>query len=272
MNKLKIIILQAAVIFISSGCGDDSTGPQNTEEENNNYVKVVSSESGNIRFEVWSATTNVLRVSYNKIGFKVFENNQEKTSGFVKYFPKMYHWLGSPMHSTPVKSQFNYVDSLHLFAGYAIYIMNSDTSSFWYGFYNYNNQFNLDSGMFNVSAYPEGQFRSFVDNQASLLYLITLVKPNVPVQGFNTFQCMLHSTHDDISYQQVDNAQMQIMPWMESMGHGSTNNIHPVHIGDGIYEGQINLNMPGEWNVADSVYLDGRKITEGIPPKFKFNP
>ncbi|HEY3250217.1 MAG TPA: FixH family protein [Ignavibacteria bacterium] len=267
---LSIILFSLSVIYYS--CGDNSVTPKNEEPTSNNYVKVVTAENGNLKFEIWSATASFLRIGYNKIGFKVFENNQEKNSGFVKFFPKMYHWLNSPMHSSPVKERYNYVDTVGMFTGYAIFTMQSDTSSFWYGFYNFNDLLFLDSALFNVQIYQGLQIKIFVDNQTAADYLITLIKPYSPAQGFNTFQCMLHRTSDDIHYEQVDDAQMYIMPWMPTMLHGSSNNVDPVHIGEGIYEGTANFNMPGEWYVYDTVYYQNRKITPNIPPKFTFNP
>jgi hypothetical protein len=235
-------------------------------------MKVLTSQSGSIKIEIWSSTANVLRNSYNKVGIKFFENNSEKTSGFVKFFPKMYHWAGSPMHSSPVKAQFNYDNSARLFTGYMIFSMASDTSAFWYGFYNYNNQLYLDSALIPVEHYQYAQGKMFIDQQGGLSYMITLLKPFSPAQGLNTFQCMLHRTSDDINFEQVDDAAMYIMPWMETMGHGSANNVHPTPAGDGIYEGAVNFNMPGEWSVYDTVYYQNRKITPVIPPKFTFNP
>jgi hypothetical protein len=176
------------------------------------------------------------------------------------------------MHSSPVKAQFDYDNSLQMFTGYVIFTMPTDTSSSWYGFYNYNNQLRVDSVMFNVAQYTTGQIKVFTDSQAGKTYLISLLKPNAPLQGMNAFQCMLHRTDDDINYEQVDDAQMFIMPWMDAMGHGSTNNVHPHPIGGGIYEGNVNFNMPGEWSVYDTVYYGNIKITPNTPPKFIFNP
>lgn len=272
MTKGIIIILAffAAACFWS--CSNDNPVTKNEEPTSNNYVKVVTAESGSLKFETWSATASSLRDGYNKIGFKVFENNQEKNSGFVKFFPKMYHWQSSPMHSTPIKAQYNYDNSSQLFTGYVVYTMHTDSSSFWYGFYNYNNQLQLDSAMFNVDYYPEAQVKGFSDFVAGVGYLITLVKPYSPQQGSNTFQCMLHRTIDYIYFEQIDDAHMYIMPWMGAMGHGSSGNIHPAYTSEGIYEGTVNFNMPGEWTVYDTVYYQNRKITPNIPPKFTFNP
>src|SRR3972149_867235 len=267
--KKKNLILFITIIFsliIFYSCSNDNPVTNDDENTNPTYSKVITAESGNLKFELWSASANVLRYGYKKVGFKFFENNQEKTTGYVKYLPKMYHWVGSPMHTTPVKDRYDYDASQQLFTGYTVYLMVSDTSSFWYGFYNYNDQLNVDSVFFNVSQYTEAQVKLFSDYVAGAGYFITLVKPYTPLQGLNTFQCMLHRTYDYIYFEQVNDAQMYIMPWMEAMGHGSSNNVHPVHIGDGIYEGTVNFNMAGEWTVADTVYYQNRKITPNNPP------
>jgi hypothetical protein len=156
-------------LFIFFRCSEDNPVSKNEEPTNNPYVKVVTAENSTLKFEIWSSTASTLRYAYNKIGFKVFENNQEKSSGFVKFFPKMYHWSNSPMHSTPVKAQFDYDNALQMFTGYIIFTMVSDTSGTWYGFYNYNNQLNLDSAIFSVSQYTSGQIRLFNDFQLKVL-------------------------------------------------------------------------------------------------------
>ena len=65
--------------------------------------------------------------------------------------------------------------------------------------------------------------------------------------------------------------QMFIRPWMEAMGHGSSNNVHPTYIGGGIYEGSANFNMSGIWSVYDSIKIGSNFITPAPPPKFDFN-
>lgn len=272
MLKVRFYFCLVLILAFFYSCSSDNPAGNNGDPPNSEYAKILTAESGNLKFEVWSSTANYLRYGYNKVGFKVFENNQEKNTGFVKYFPKMYHWTNSPWHTTPVKSQFQYDASKGFFTGYVIYLMVTDSSSFWYGFYNYNNQLNVDSVMFNVAQYNDAQVRAFTDFQAGLGYFITLVKPYYPRQGLNTFQCMLHKTADYVYFDQVNDAQMYIMPWMDAMGHGSTNNVHPVHIGDGIYEGTVNFNMSGSWSVYDTVYYQNRKITPNTPPKFSFEP
>lgn len=261
------LIFSGLLVFYS--CKSELT----VEPENNqsSYTKIFSIEESDIRFELYSATANRLLSGYNDIGFKVFINNQEKTSGFFKFNPKMYHFGGSIMHSSPTSPTFLYEQNKSMFTGYASFFMTSDSSSFWYGYYNYNDSERIDSVMFYVYASSTSQVKYFVDNNAGDSYYLTLVSPFYPKQGQNVLKCILHKSNDDIIFTQIDNADMFIRPWMETMGHGSSNNVHPSYKGGGIYEGSANFNMSGIWYVYDSIKVNGNFITPAPPPKFIFD-
>jgi len=270
MKILKYCILVLTSVFLYH-CGSDSTVTQVHEETgSSSYVKVLTAENGNLKFELWSATSNPMRFGYNKIAFKVFENNTPKNTGYVKFFPWLNYSVPTPMKSTPVSDQFNFTDSM--FTGYAVFTTITGSGASWKGTINYNNQLYSDTVDFTVNAYTSAQIIYIQDMQSSYSYYLSLVKPYVPQQGFNTFQIMLHRTTNDVNFEQVNDAQIFIMPWMENMGHGSSDNVHPTYKSDGLYEGVINLSMPGQWAVYDTVYHASHKITGNIPPKFSFNP
>ena len=227
--KLSLYLI---IIFIAlySACNNNTVGPDNSS--GSNYKKVFTTGNTANRFEIYSATSDSLVSGYNDIGFKVFQNNEEMTSGFVKFSPRMHHPPPiSSFHSTPVSPQFNYDNDKKMFMGYLSFIMVSDTLSTWYGFFNYNNSLNIDSVIFRVLLNSSGQMRTFVDDSSQTSFWITLVSPRSPDQGLNDFKCLLHTTQDGIYYTEFDSAQMFIFPWMNLMGHGSSNNINPVYSG-----------------------------------------
>jgi len=53
-----------------------------------------------------------------------------------------------------------------------------------------------------------------------------------------------------------------ITPEMPSMGHGSPNNVNPVHVGNGHYKGKVNFTMTGEWKVNIAVQKNGNTISK----------
>jgi hypothetical protein len=267
MKNYSYLLLIGLVVLYS--CKSES--PVVPENSQNNYTKLYTVENLNAKFELYSATANRLLSGYNDLGFKVFVNNQEKTDGFVKFFPKMYHPGLSYMHSSPTSPAFSYNQDKQMFTGYASFFMTSDSVSIWYGFYNYNDVSRIDSVIFYVDASSTSQVRYFFDINTGNSYYLTLVSPFHPVQGQNVLKCILHKSNDDINFTQIENAEMFIRPWMETMGHGSSNNVNPTYKGGGIYEGTANFNMSGIWFVYDSMKVGNNFITPSPPPKFTFD-
>ena len=146
-------------------------------------------------------------------------------------------------------------------------LMPNDTTSTWYGFYNYNNELSVDSIPFNVTYNNKAKIQIFDDLTTHLNYLITMLSPTSPQQGQNTFRCTLHESFDFINFTQVNNAQMYLKPWLNTMNHISSNNTNPVDLGTGLYEGKVNFDYPGSWAVYDSIYYNNKWITPlGNPP------
>jgi hypothetical protein len=158
-----------------------------------------------------------------------------------------------------------------MFTGYIIMLMPSDTSSHWYGFYNYNDQIFIDSLEFDVGYNPLAKFKIFVDLETTLKYLITVLSPLEPARNMNDFKCTLHESMDFISFTQVNTAQMYIRTWLDSLSHTSSGNVNPVYTGDGIYSGQVNFDYPGLWKVRDSIFYNNKWITETDPPWIVFS-
>ena len=255
MTKYLLLILSA---FLFASCSkNDTVAPT---EPVNNYSKVLTVDSANFKIEMYNANSSILYVGYNEIGFKVYSNNVELKTGFFKYTPVMFHTSG-PGHATPVQNQFNYDNSKGMFTGYVCYSMLSDTTSFWFADYNYNNEFHFKKKQFNVVLGIGNQMRIWYNTYDSLLYNLTLITPKDPVVGLNDFKVILHTTADQTSYSEVSNARMYIRPWMPTHGHGSSSNVNPVFTSYGKYEGKANFTMPGQWYVFDSIIVNNQTIT-----------
>lgn len=266
MKKYLCLWFIGLVILI--GCGNQTAvNPVNTGET---YQKITTVENGNIRFEVWTTNNDTLMTGYNKIGFKVFENNTPKTSGFVKFYAKMFHFTSNEFHATPVEPQYSYNSSLEMFSGYLIMLMPSDTSSRWYGYYNYNNEFSIDSVKFDVGWDWKTKFKIFTDIQAQKSYLITMTSPANPVRGLNDFSCLLHESPDFVDFTQVNTAQMFLTCRLDSLNLTSQGNINPVYTSGGIYTGKVNFDNAGLWKVYDSIYYNNRNITRDGTPYIVF--
>lgn len=275
MEKITFITLFTLIVIYS--CSNDSLFNPITQNQQTNYTKVLTGENNQTKIELYSATTSYLAYGYNDLGFKVFLNNQQQSTGWVKFFPKMYHnFPNSPFHSSPTSPQFYYNSNIGMFTGYACFTMLTDTGMGWWGFFNYNDYARLDSIYFTVNSMPGAQIRTFTGQGTSGVFHITLVEPYNPIVAIQPFKCLLHKTDMDINFEEIITASMYIKPWMNmGGGHGSSNNINPVFNSvTGFYEGQVNLSMSGTWVVYDSIYYNGQWITPQFPntPYFTFNP
>jgi hypothetical protein len=266
--KTFIVIILACILF--QGCNTDSP-VNNNNTVTNNYVKINTIERGDTKFELWSATGNILYYGYNDIGFKVYVAGAEKKTGTVMYQPKMYHFIGSPWHSSPVSRTFSYDSDKQLFTGYVSFMMISDSTGWWVGDYNYNNETTIDSVGFTVTTNSTNQMRIWDDLVGGHTYVLSLIEPMNAKVGLNTISCMLHETNNHKSFTEVNGAGMFITTWMPSHGHGSSNNVNPSFLGSGKYSGKVNFSMSGGWDVYDSIYYNGGVITKSPSPKFSFD-
>lgn len=269
--KNTILIFFTIGLFVSfvSGCGEDNVSPLNNQQDE--YVKVASAESGNVKFEIWTTGNDTLMTGYNKVGFKVYENGQPKTSGSVKFYAKMFHFSSTDFHATPVEPEYLYDNSLGMFTGYIIMLMPSDTSSRWYGFYSYNDILRVDSSRFDVGWDNLTKFKIFTDLNTNLSYLITMTSPVLPVRGYNDFICLLHESPDFLSFTQVNTASMFLRVRLDSLNYTSSDNINPVYTGGGFYKGRVNFDYSGGWKVYDSIYYNNTNITNFGTPYIYYN-
>ncbi|HEY3250216.1 MAG TPA: hypothetical protein VGK25_03765, partial [Ignavibacteria bacterium] len=128
----------------------------------------------------------------------------------------------------------------------------------------------IDSARFDIKLNEKNKFKIFVDLNTSLSYLITVISPYDVQRGINTFTCMLHESPNFIDFTQVNGAQMYIRTWLDSLQHVSSGNVNPVDNGSGMYEGKINFDYAGLWNVHDSIWYNNKLITERDPPSIVF--
>lgn len=264
MKKLFFILF--TTLFIFSRCGSDNP-IINVNNEPSDYTKIFTAEGSNNKFEVYSTSGTNFIYGYNNLAFKVYINNAEQNQGYVKFKPTMYHGIGGANHSVPVSEQFNFNSEKNMFTGYAVFIM-YDTAAFWAADFNYNGQVFVDSAIMNLDYSSKTQIYAWDNSVTQKTYMLSLISPSAPRVGLNTVEYMLHYTTDMTNYTEINDAEMFIRPWMESMGHGSSNNVNPVSKTGGKYEGTANFNMAGEWFLYDSIKVAGSYITNTPAPKF----
>lgn len=86
--------------------------------------------------------------------------------------------------------------------------------------------------------------------------VVVALELDTPRVGHNPFAVT-------VAYQDggpITDLTVTVVPDMPSMGHGSSGNVDPTHVGDGRYEGSANLTMPGEWRIVLDFVRDGEPV------------
>ncbi len=100
-----------------------------------------------------------------------------------------------------------------------------------------------------VTTPEETRVRNMVATDDSSFLFVSLVEPFSPEVGMNEFTLAVHQRNTMMDFPAVEDLTLEIEPTMPSMNHGSPNNVHPVHVVNGHYKGQVNFTMDGWWQV-----------------------
>ena len=91
--------------------------------------------------------------------------------------------------------------------------------------------------------------------------VLSVIKPIVPTVGMNDIEFTLHRKASMMSWPADSTYTIEITPEMPSMGHGSPNNVNPVHVSNGHYKGKVNFTMTGEWKINILIKKDGTTVS-----------
>lgn len=91
-------------------------------------------------------------------------------------------------------------------------------------------------------------------------YFISLLRPTNWQVGMNDFEVLIHKRESMMSFPADDDFTIDMDPEMMSMGHGSPNNVSPVSIGNGHYNGDVNFTMTGDWRMHMALSKAGVEI------------
>jgi len=179
-------------------------------------------------------------------------------------------------HSTPVSDSFAYNILTGYYSGYIVFNMPTTPPDLvWktrFTFIDNNGTgHERDSVPIYTSYHPERQLKIFYDIYDTTNYTLTLVKPFEPLAGLNDIVLLLHKSNEyQLEFDQIRDAAMMINVYKQDSLYSTTGNIDPVINGDGYYKGKINVPHSGVWVTGDTIYYNGRVITNNPPPLPEF--
>ncbi len=191
-------------------------------------------------------------VGYNTVAVRVMEKGTSTMveNATVRFLPMMD--MGSHKHSAPFSNPAFDVD-MDAYMGSSTFIMPGGAMGSWtFGVIVEMNGKPVDTATFSieVGTKPEARLFNFLSAaDSTTTYFVALKEPSSPKIGLNDFEIMIYKRDNMMSFPAATNLKVEIEPEMPSMGHGSPNNVNPIHIADGLYRGKVNFTMSGYWKV-----------------------
>jgi hypothetical protein len=262
-NIIKYIYVFLISVLLFS-CQKDEVTPVTA-----NYVKVAESVSSGSSFNVEFYSIDSLFVGYNKVYFKITDkiSGQAITQSTLVLHPLMDMVTFS--HSCPAENPGSSLNSDGFFEGVVLFSMIGTNS--W--------SLTVDisaNGKTETVLLPIKKVISTVPTRKIVVidslstgpgtwlvtkYPISLVIPKVWKVGINPYEITIHRMASMMSFPAVTDLTVEITPEMPSMGHGSPNNVNPVHTVNGHYVGSVNFTMTGAWRINMTIKKGIRIIT-----------
>ena len=268
---MKAIISKILFIFILSvlfvSCKDEVEISHVNPVEGLTKLQSGYAPGAAVKVEIWGKKNFFM--GYNKLTVILLDSVSNDTikDAHIHFMPVM--TMGSGMmamqHACPVENPDEEAVN-GAFSGAAAFVMPTSTDGTW----------KLNVAVHNHSTDKEGTaaFDITVDNPATAVMsvftattsdasklVLSLVEPSTPKVGMNDIEFTLHRKETMMSWPADSTYTIEITPEMPSMGHGSPNNVNPVHTANGHYKGKVNFTMTGEWKVNVVVKKDGTTVS-----------
>jgi hypothetical protein len=253
------MVLPLSAALILSGCKKDEEEiiPYVPPTVNNPVEGKVLVGSGSIDandLDVRIYADQDLFVGYNKLYIALLKKGTmtQQMSAHVSFVPMMSMNTGMN-HSCPTENPITTDPEDGIFIGAAIFIMPSGDMGSWtidVTVHNHDNGIEGDVTIpLMVKNPPDTRVFSFESPVDQKKIFITMIEPSMPEVGMNDFIVAAHYKADMMSFPPTEVLNISFDPEMPSMGHGSPNNVNPVHIGNGHYQGVVNFTMDGFWRL-----------------------
>lgn len=218
-----------------------------------NYVKLAAGYAGGAATLVEIYGLDSASSGYNKlfIALKDSASGKYVERAAITLMPMMN--MGTMSHSAPVEQPASTLASNQVFPCAVGFIMSSMAGS-WTLDIQVSNLENNKSGMISLPVMVKESmparmfsFTSLADNSSR--YFVGLVEPSKPMVGINELEFVVYKRQSMMDFPADSSLSISFEPSMPSMGHGSPNNVNPVHASRGHYKGKVNFTMTGMWRL-----------------------
>jgi YtkA-like len=203
------------------------------------------------RVEVYTKETSI-NTGYTKFYIALYDSASGKRidDAHVHLTPTMD--MGMMKHSAPFEDPASEEAVDHLFPCSVVFIMPS-TAGNWTVDIAVHNHLSGKEGTIKIPVTVTEPARSTMKSFSAVYdgnkYFIALIEPASPKVGINDMEIAIYKKSSMMSFPAESSFSVTLTPEMPSMGHGSPNNVNPVHVGNGHYKGKVNFTMTGLWKL-----------------------
>lgn len=252
-------ILFIALLALAQACSDDNDemDPSNGMVE----VATVAVPDSDYKVVMYMEEGQSPVVGYNEFSLGLYTNDGEWLSNaHLSIMPMMYMTEMDMMHSAPYEADAHdaSMDMMQTFA--TVFVMPSAMGDWTLDvtIMEMDTDFQGEVKIPVTVASPElTRLKSAVSNETS--YFITMIDNSDFAVDSNDIEFTVHKRESMMSWPAVEGLTIEIEPEMPAMGHGSPNNVDPVHTENGHYQGTVNFTMTGDW-VINVIVKDGDTI------------
>ena len=253
---MKTILLKISCILLLStlliSCKDKNVTPDPT-----NYNKVAEAVSAGSSFNVEMYSVENPFVGYNKVYLKV----KDKSTGLeIKQATLALHPLMDMVtfkHACPAENPASTPNTEGYYQGFITFSMPGANRTWSLGV-DVTANGKTETALLlipTVIATTPVQKIVLMDSviTAGVLkvtkYPISIVRPTAWKVGMNPYEITINCMQSMMAFPSCNDFTVEITPEMPSMGHGSPNNVNPVHVSNGHYVGSVNFTMTGAWRI-----------------------
>lgn len=211
---------------------------------------------------------------------EVYTREKTITSGYTRFYIALYDSvsgkriedahihlmpmmdMGIMKHSAPYENPASAEAENSLYPCAVLFLMSS-MDGVWTVDISIHNHLNGKSGMLTIPVTVKEpvkpRMKSFTSKFDGGKYFAALVEPSAPKIGTNDLELVIYKRASMMSFPADSSLAVAFEPEMPTMGHGSPNNINPVHITKGHYKGKVNFTMTGLWRLNFSFTCQGNE-------------
>lgn len=239
-TKLTFAYLISMLFLALSACKKEDSPIEGT----NKFKIAEATLSGDTKVILW-ADQATLSVAYTPLYLTVEGGSGRITNSNITIHPEMD--MHTMSHSSPTEQPV-YNPTTGLYIGAVVFTMPSGDMGTWKLTIDVDDQ-SVDIPLtINPPATGTKLVGSYMGSD-DVRYTVSLVQPLVPKIGINDLEILVNRSGHGHGFPPVEDLQIEFEPEMPSMGHGSPNNVNPVHTGNGRYKGKVNFSMSGDWRL-----------------------